>query len=61
LKPPIWNIGAMTPLMLATHRNDLALVQLLVDKKADKSRKNHLGKSAADYAKDEKMKALVST
>jgi ankyrin repeat protein len=51
----------MTPLMLATHRNDLALVQLLVDKKADKSRKNHLGKSAADYAKDEKMKALVST
>ncbi len=33
LQPPIWNIGAMTPLMLATHRNDMALVQLLIDKK----------------------------
>jgi hypothetical protein len=33
--PPIWNIGCMTALMMAAHRGDVAIVQLLLDKKAD--------------------------
>ncbi len=57
--PPIWNIGAMTALMLATHRGDLPLVQLLLEKKADKNKVNHLGRRARDYAKDEKMRSLL--
>ena len=57
--PPIWNIGAMTPLMLAAHRNDLPLVQLLLDKKASKTQVNHLGRRARDYAKDDKMRSLL--
>ncbi len=57
--PPIWNIGAMSALMLAAHRGDLALVQLLLDKKASKSVANHLGRRARDYAKDEKMRSLL--
>jgi hypothetical protein len=57
--PPIWNVGAMTALMLAAHRNDLALVQLLLEKKADKAVTNHLGRRAADYAKDDKVRGLL--
>ncbi len=43
---PIWNIGSMTPLMMAAHRGDVAIVTLLLDKKADKNITNHLGKKA---------------
>lgn len=58
--PPIWHIGCMTPLMLAVHRNDAALVKLLLDKGADKRITNHLGYTALNYAKDDAMKALLA-
>ena len=58
--PPIWNIGAMTALMLAAHRQDLPICQMLVDKKANKSVTNHLGRTAADYAKEDKLKTLLA-
>lgn len=41
----------MTPLMLACHRGDQPIVQLLLERKADKNITNHLGKKAVDYAK----------
>ena len=74
--PPIWNIGSMTALvgrflfhfpgsadcvqMLAAHRGDQAVVQLLLDKKASKTVENHLGRKAVDYAKEDKLKALLA-
>ena len=57
--PPIWNIGCMTALMLACHRGDMPIIQLLLDKGADKNLSNHLGKRAVDYAKTDQAKSLV--
>merc|ERR1711991_537825 len=58
--PPIWNIGSMTALMLAAHRGDQAVVQLLLDKKVSKTVEIHLGRKAVDYAKEDKLKALLA-
>ena len=51
----------MTALMLAAHRGDQALVQLLLDKKADKGITNHLGHKALDYAKTDAIKKLLES
>merc|ERR1711916_309917 len=58
--PPIYHIGSMTALMLAAHRGDQAVVQLLLDKKASKTVENHLRRKAVDYAKEDKLKALLA-
>merc|ERR1711916_89082 len=55
--PPIYNIGSMTALMLAAHRGDGAVVTMLLSKGAFKSVTTHLGRTAADYAKEDKLKA----
>lgn len=51
----------MTALMLACHRGDTPIVQLLVDRRADKNAQNHLGRKAVDYAKTDGECTFVSS
>lgn len=42
--------GEMTPLMIAAYRNDLDLMQMILDRKADVNYSNPEGQSALDFA-----------
>ena len=49
-----------TALMMAAQRNDLEMVKLLLEKKADINMKNDEGKKASFYASSKEMKKLLS-